>query len=175
MSFWTGRLSKSVKTCDQRSTFAIPIIFFLNTYFHDFSVESYLIVYAKQNKSGSESSASYPKQGSGSGFEVLCGTALRRLPVSAPPPLLLRPLIPPEEDEREWVRARFSERWQERDSTIFFKFWQRAVREYPSTLFKDDTYKGSEDIALQCGETLQTFLRWRTRTCPWLIFYNLDG
>ena len=101
MSFWTGRLSKSVKTCDQRSTFAIPITFFLNTYFHDFSVESYLIVYAKQNKSGSESSASYPKQGSGSGFEVLCGTALRRLPVSAPPPLLLRPLIPPEEDERE--------------------------------------------------------------------------
>ena len=65
-------------------------------------MESYLIVYAKQNKSGSESSASYPKQGTGSGFEVLCGTALRRLPVSAPPPpLLLRPLIPPEEDERE--------------------------------------------------------------------------
>ena len=116
---------KPFKECedDQRSTFAIPIIFFLNTYFHDFSVESYLIVYAKQNKSGSESSASYPKQGTGSGFEVLCGTALRRLPVSAPPPLLLRPLIPPEEDEREWVRARFSERWLERDSTIFFKFW----------------------------------------------------
>ena len=79
---------KPFKECedDQRSTFAIPIIFFLNTYFHDFSVESYLIVYAKQNKSGSESSASYPKQGTGSGFEVLCGTALRRLPVSAPPP-----------------------------------------------------------------------------------------
>ena len=116
---------KPFKECedDQRSTFAIPIIFFLNTYFHDFSVESYLIVYAKQNKSGSESSASYPKQGTGSGFEVLCGTALRRLPVSAPPPLLLRPLIPPEEDEREWMRARFSERWLERDSTIFFKFW----------------------------------------------------
>ena len=94
---------KPFKECedDQRSTFAIPIIFFLKTYFHDFSVESYLIVYAKQNKSGSESSASYPKQGTGSGFEVLCGTALRRLPVSAPPPLLLRPLIPPEEDERE--------------------------------------------------------------------------
>ena len=39
------------------------------------------------------------------------------------PPLLLRPLIPREEDEREWVRARFSERWLERASTIFFKFW----------------------------------------------------
>ena len=63
-------------------------------------MESYLIVYAKQNKSRSESSASYPKQGTGSGFEGLCGTALRRFPVSAPP-LLLRPLIPPEEDERE--------------------------------------------------------------------------
>ena len=60
--------------------------FFLNTYFHDFSVESYLIVYVKQNKSRSERSASYPKQGTGSGFEGLCGTALRRLPVSAPPP-----------------------------------------------------------------------------------------
>ena len=28
VSFWTGSLSKSVKTCDERSTFAIPIIFF---------------------------------------------------------------------------------------------------------------------------------------------------
>ena len=47
-SFWTGSLSKSVKTCDERSTFEIPIIVFLNIYFHDFSVKNYLILYAKQ-------------------------------------------------------------------------------------------------------------------------------
>ena len=35
--------------------------FFLNIYFHDFSVKKHLILYAKQNKSGSESSVSYPK------------------------------------------------------------------------------------------------------------------
>ena len=89
-------------------------------YFHDFSVENSLILYAKQNKSGSESSASDLKQGTGSGFEGLYGTALRRLPLSAPPP---GPLILPEEDEREWLRAHFPERWLERDSTIFFNFW----------------------------------------------------
>ena len=54
VSVCTGNLSKSVKTCDKRSTFAIPIIFFLKIYFHDFSVKNYLILYAKQNKSGSE-------------------------------------------------------------------------------------------------------------------------
>ena len=27
VSFWTGSLSKSVKTCHERSTFAVPIIF----------------------------------------------------------------------------------------------------------------------------------------------------
>ena len=64
VSFWTGSLSKSVKTCDKRSTFVIPIIFFLNIYFHDFSVKSYSILYAKQNKSGSESSVSCLKRGS---------------------------------------------------------------------------------------------------------------
>ena len=57
-------LSKSVKTCDERSTFAISIPFFLNVYFHDFSVENYLILYAKQNKLGSESSVSCLKQDS---------------------------------------------------------------------------------------------------------------
>ena len=31
---------------------------FLNIYFHDFLVKNYLILYAKQNKSGSESSVS---------------------------------------------------------------------------------------------------------------------
>ena len=64
VSVCTGNLSKSVKTCDKRSTFAIPIIFFLNIYFHDFSVKNYLILYAKQNNSGSESSVSCLKQGS---------------------------------------------------------------------------------------------------------------
>ena len=34
-------LSKSVKTCDERSTFAISIPFLLNIYFHDFRVENY--------------------------------------------------------------------------------------------------------------------------------------
>ena len=64
VSFWTGSLSRSVKTCDERPTFAIPITFFLNIYFHDFSVKNYLILYAKQSKSGSESSISCLKQGS---------------------------------------------------------------------------------------------------------------
>ena len=41
MSFWTGSLSKSLKTCDEGSTFAIPIIFFLNIYFHDFNAKNY--------------------------------------------------------------------------------------------------------------------------------------
>ena len=57
-------LSKSVKTCDERSIFAISIRFFLNIYFHDFSVENYLILYAKQSKLGSESSVSCLKQDS---------------------------------------------------------------------------------------------------------------
>ena len=52
MSFWTGSLSKSIKTCDERSTFVIPIIFFLNCYFHDFSVKHS----GSNHKSGSESS-----------------------------------------------------------------------------------------------------------------------
>ena len=62
MSFWTQSLPKSVKTCDERSTFVIPIIFFLNIYFHDFSAENYSILYAKPNKSGSESRVSSLKQ-----------------------------------------------------------------------------------------------------------------
>ena len=53
-----------MKTCDERSTFAISIRFFLNICFHDFSVENYLILYAKQNKLGSESSVSCLKQDS---------------------------------------------------------------------------------------------------------------
>jgi len=53
-----------VKTCDERSTFEKPIIVFLNIYFHDFSVKNYLILYAKQKKSGSESSVACLKQAS---------------------------------------------------------------------------------------------------------------
>ena len=55
MSFWTGSLSKSVKTCDDLSTVAIPIIFFLNIYCHDCSVKNDLVLYAIQtNHSGSK-------------------------------------------------------------------------------------------------------------------------
>ena len=64
VSFWTGSLSKSVNTCDERAIFAIPIIFFLNIYFQYFSVKNYLILYAKQSKSGSKRSVSSLKQGS---------------------------------------------------------------------------------------------------------------
>ena len=41
---------KDCKTWHERSTFEIPIIFFLSIGFHDFSVKNYLIQYAKQNK-----------------------------------------------------------------------------------------------------------------------------
>ena len=63
-SFWTGNLSKSVKTCNERSTLMQYQYFFLNIHFHDFSRKNYLIQYAKQNKSGSESGVSCLKQGS---------------------------------------------------------------------------------------------------------------
>ena len=53
--FLDWKPSKSVKTCEERPTFAIPIIFFLNIHF---SAKNYLILYAKQSKSGSESSVS---------------------------------------------------------------------------------------------------------------------
>ena len=43
VSFWTGSLSKSVNSCNER--------------FRDFNVKKYLILCAKQNKSGSEGSA----------------------------------------------------------------------------------------------------------------------
>ena len=36
------KLLKSMKTCDERSIFAISIIFLLNIYFHDFSVKKLL-------------------------------------------------------------------------------------------------------------------------------------
>ena len=53
-----------MKTCDEQSAFEIPIIVFLNIYCHDFSVKNYLILYAKQKKSGSESSVSCLEQAS---------------------------------------------------------------------------------------------------------------
>jgi len=60
VSFWTG----SQETCDEQSTFAVQIIFFLNIYFQDFRVKNYLILYVKQSKLASESSVSCIKQGS---------------------------------------------------------------------------------------------------------------
>ena len=54
---------KESEDFNEPSTFAIPVISFVNVYFHDLSVENYLILYAKQNKSGSESSVSCVKQG----------------------------------------------------------------------------------------------------------------
>ena len=56
------RLAMSHLHLQYQEPMAIPIIFFLNIYFHDFSVENYLFLYAKQRKSGSESSASRLKQ-----------------------------------------------------------------------------------------------------------------
>ena len=55
-------LSCLVLSCDERSTFAIPIFFPLKICFHDFSVKNYLILHAKQSKLGSESSVSCLKQ-----------------------------------------------------------------------------------------------------------------
>ena len=51
-----------VLSCDERSTFAIPIFFPLKICFHDFSVKNYFILHAKQSKLGSESSVSCLKQ-----------------------------------------------------------------------------------------------------------------
>ena len=94
-SFWTGNFSKSVKTCDKRSTFEISIMFFLNIYFHDFRVKNYLILYAKQNKSGSESSVSCLNQGSkmsnfclkqGRGLRASAGHLYPGVPWVPPPP-----------------------------------------------------------------------------------------
>ena len=70
-------------------------IFILNIYFHDVSLKICSILYAKQNKSGTENSNSSLKQGremssfclKQAWFEGLGGTALSRLPfISAPLP-----------------------------------------------------------------------------------------
>ena len=58
------RLAMSGLHLQYQEPMAIPIIFFLNIYFHDLRVKNYLILYAKQSKSGSESSVSCLKQGS---------------------------------------------------------------------------------------------------------------
>ena len=68
MSFWTRSLSKRAKSCDERCTFAIPIMFCLNVYSQHFSVKNYLILHAKQNsrvschKQGSEMKKSIRRQ-----------------------------------------------------------------------------------------------------------------
>ena len=59
VSFWTGSLSR---TCDERSIFAIPIFFSLIS-ISKFWCEKALNFVCKPNKSGSESSVSYLKQG----------------------------------------------------------------------------------------------------------------
>ena len=82
--FWTESLSKSVKTCDEGSTFAIPIFFPLNFYFHDFSVKNYLILYAKQKISESESSASFLKRSRG--LKASVALFYPDLPWVPPPP-----------------------------------------------------------------------------------------
>ena len=78
----------------KQSTFAEPT-FILNIYFHDVSLKNCSMLYAKQNKSGTENSNSSLKQGremssfclKQAWFEGLGGTALSRLPfISAPLP-----------------------------------------------------------------------------------------
>ena len=79
-----------METCDERSTFAIRIIFFLNIYFQDFSVKTYLILYVNQNKSGSESSVSCLKQGGEMrNFCLKQGRGLQALAEKVYPGLLL--------------------------------------------------------------------------------------
>ena len=96
--FLDWKPSKSVKTCEERPTFAIPIIFFLNIYF---SAKNYLILYAKQSKSGSESSVSCHGLKQGSEMRSFCLKQGRGLLASAahlytnfpwvfPPPLPAR-------------------------------------------------------------------------------------
>ena len=91
MPFWNGSLWKGVKTCDEGSTFAIAKNFFLNFYFHDFSVKNYLILCAKQNKSGSESIAPCLKHGWG--LKASVAQFYPDLPWVSPPPVLLYPLV----------------------------------------------------------------------------------
>ena len=78
--FLNWKPSKSVKTCEERPTFAIPIIFFLNIYF---SAKNYLILYAKQSKSGSESSVSCHGLKQGSEMRSFCLKQGRGLLASA--------------------------------------------------------------------------------------------
>ena len=52
----------------------------------------------------------------GRGFKVFAAQLYADFLWEPPPPRLSASLILPEEDEREWVRAHFPERWPERDS-----------------------------------------------------------
>ena len=74
---------QSVKTCDERSTFAIPIIFFVNIYCHDFSVKNYLILY--ENKTNQAQKIVSPVLNR-VGVWRPRRTALTRLPLNAPQP-----------------------------------------------------------------------------------------
>ena len=103
-SFWTGSLSKNVKTCDERCTFAIPTIVFLIIYFLDFSVKNYLILYAKQSKSGSESSVSCLKQSREmSNFCLKQGRGLKASAHSSTQTSLEYPLPPPPGFQLPWL------------------------------------------------------------------------
>ena len=73
-------------------------IFFLNIYFHDFSVKKHLTLYVKQNKSGSESNVSYLKQGGkmsnfclkqGHGLKASVAQLYPDFPWVPPPPFTL--------------------------------------------------------------------------------------
>ena len=77
-----------MKTCDERSTFPIPIIFFPKYLFpRSVSVKNYLILYAKQNKSGSESSVSCLQQHSEISYFCLKHAGLTfEDPYGTPPP-----------------------------------------------------------------------------------------
>ena len=85
----------------KRFTFAKPL-FILNIYFHDVSLKNCSILYAKQNKSGSENSDSSLKQGrkmgnfclkQAKGLKASAVPALSRLPLSAPPAPLRAPSV----------------------------------------------------------------------------------
>ena len=77
--------------------------FFLNIYFHDFSVKNYLILYEKQSKSGWESGVSCLKQGGemrsfclkqGRGFRPWWHPSTQTSLVCPPPPLSSGPWSP---------------------------------------------------------------------------------
>ena len=69
----------------------MPIFFPLNFYFHDFSVKNYLILYAKQKKSESESRVSFLKQSRG--LKASAAQFYPDLPWVPPPGPYYTPLV----------------------------------------------------------------------------------